>query len=392
MLVRGPRHIGNPGPHLCSVAWLESVANLPYADLPTSAAVASQVMGDPSTTPPEGTPTGSRFESLDLDVEAWSMRTPTIPPSIDASRTCFVSWLHETQDLSPHTIRAYNSDVLAMIRFLGSTAPMAALDETSIYSFFEQERARGICPSSLRRRACGLRRFCFFLEQQEYLDSSPWPSNGFTFRRTRSLPRDVPGDDLARLIAHLIQLTEIERDIATDIPLRQPNAATNLLATSLLITTGLRVAELVTLRAADVDVRNRTIHVMGKGRRERVVYLTNDWITHLASAYLLTRESINITHDRFFFNTLRAPLSTASMRTRLAKAATSAGLQRRVTPHMLRHSAATQLIESGVDIRFVQRLLGHASLATTELYTHVTNQALRHAVVSAKVLNSALKA
>ncbi|MDQ1442273.1 MAG: hypothetical protein QOG97_2501 [Acidimicrobiaceae bacterium] len=315
------------------------------------------------------------------------MHTPTTEPSIDDARTWFASWLRETQDLSPHTVRAYDSDVGALVHCLGSTTPLTTLIPTSIFGFFEQQRAAGICSSSLRRRSCGLRNFCSFLERQGHLDANPWPDGGLTFRPSRSLPRALPGEDLTRLIEYLIRQTEIDNVPACEAPLQRPNAATTLLATTLLITTGLRVAELVTFRVTDVDVANRTIQVMGKGRRERVVYLTNDWITRLTTAYLETRDSINVTHDRFFFNAARRPLSTSSMRTRLASAARSAGLQRRVTPHMLRHSCATQLIESGVDIRFVQRLLGHASLATTEIYTHVTNRALRTAVMTANILN-----
>lgn len=319
------------------------------------------------------------------------MHSPTADSSISDAQTWFVTWLHETQDLSPHTVRAYNTDVGALVRRLGSTTPLTGLNPTSILAFFEQQRATGICSSSLRRRSCGLRNFCSFLERQGHLDVSPWPEDGLIFRRIRSLPRALSGDDLTLLIRDLIRRTAIDdNDLADEVPFQLPHAATTLLATLILVTTGLRVAELVTFRVADVDLPSRTIHVMGKGRRERVVYLTNDWITRLASAYLITRESMNVTHDRFFFNAASRPLSTSSMRTRLANAAESAGLQRRVTPHMLRHSAATQLMESGVDIRFVQRLLGHASLATTEIYTHVTNQALRNAVMSADVLSNTL--
>jgi site-specific recombinase XerD len=310
--------------------------------------------------------------------------------SIDDARRWFASWLRDTRDLSPHTVRAYSCDVAALVRSVGGATPLDALTPNSILDFFEKQRSEGICSSSLRRRACGLRTFCAFLERQGHLVASPWPNDGLTFRRTRSLPRALPRNDLTQLMTHLIRQAGIDDEPIEEMPLPHPDAASTLLATALLVTTGLRVTELVTFRVADLDLSNRNIHVMGKGRRERVVYITNDWIAHLTSAYLTERDGKNITHDCFFFNAAGRPLTTASMRMRLANAAQSAGLRRRVTPHMLRHTAATQLIESGVDIRFVQRLLGHSSLATTEIYTHVTNRALRHAVVSADVLTSAL--
>ena len=143
-----------------------------------------------------------------------------------------------------------------------------------------------------------------------------------------------------------------------------------------MLTTGVRVGELVAIRVEDVDLSNQSIYVIGKGRRERIVYLPSVWLRDLIAAYLLTREASQVGHEHLLFSSPLSPLSTVWVRSRLATAASAAGI-RRVTPHMLRHSAATQLIESGVDIRFVQRLLGHASLSTTEIYTHITNDALR---------------
>jgi integrase/recombinase XerD len=306
---------------------------------------------------------------------------------MDDARRWFVTWLRDTRDLSAHTLRAYNSDVNALMRFMRAETPLTMLNEAAILGFFEDQRSAGICSSSLRRRSSGLHAFCAFLERQGHLHKSPWPHDAFTFRKVRSLPRALSGIDLTRLTKHLILQTKVDDDRVSLTPLRRSDAFTTLLATSLLITTGVRVAELVAFEVTDVDIPNRTIRVMGKGRRERVVYLTNDRIAQLANEYLIIRQDMKVSHNRVFFNARRRPLSTSGVRQRLANAATAAGIQRRVTPHMLRHSAATQLIESGVDIRFVQRLLGHASLTTTEIYTHVTNKALRDAVMTADVLN-----
>lgn len=301
-------------------------------------------------------------------------------------QAAFVAWLQEARDLSPHTVRAYKSDSQFLIRSLGSESPLARLDQGLILEFFEKQRAAGLGSSSLRRRSSGVRSFCDFLERRGYLDASPWPAEGLAFRRTRALPRALSADDLDRLVRYLVRKAGLSENGIEGIAAERASEVTTLIATTLLISTGLRVAELVSFREHDIDLTSRTIRVMGKGRRERVVYLANDWITGLVASYITLRAEIGISHDQFFFNAARRPLSTSSVRTRLAGAAESAGVSRRVTPHMLRHSAATQLIESGVDIRFVQRLLGHASLATTEIYTHVTDRALRNAVMSADVL------
>ena len=103
------------------------------------------------------------------------------------------------------------------------------------------------------------------------------------------------------------------------------------------------------------------------------------------------RHDLGIERPRFLFNRDGDPITTGAVRARIAKAATQARLGCRITPHMLRHSAATELIEAGVDIRHVQRLLGHASLSTTEIYTHVTDRALRRVVTEADVLGGAMR-
>jgi integrase/recombinase XerD len=167
---------------------------------------------------------------------------------------------------------------------------------------------------------------------------------------------------------------------------KRPHESTTLLAVALMVSTGVRVHEVVGIRCHDIDLPGRAIRLLGKGGRERQVFLTNDWIADLTSAYIEARSTLGLPHSRLLFNLHHDPLTPPTMRSRLAKAAVAAGLTPRVTPHMLRHTAATQLIEAGVDIRYIQRLLGHASLSTTEIYTHVSDRALRRVVSDADVL------
>jgi integrase/recombinase XerD len=158
-----------------------------------------------------------------------------------------------------------------------------------------------------------------------------------------------------------------------------------------MVTTGVRVNEAVSIRCQDINLFDRSLRIVGKGGRERNVFLTNDWITDLTRGYLKTRTTLCLEHSQLLFNARHEPLTTQAMRSRLAKAACDAGLRVKVTPHMLRHTAATQLIEAGVDIRYIQRLLGHASLTTTEIYTHVSDNALRRVVSDADVLERLLQ-
>lgn len=271
--------------------------------------------------------------------------------------------------------------------FVGAETDVGELDEPSLIEFLENQRASALSPASLRRRASALRGFSRWLLAQGLVASDPWLGTRIATRRGRQLPRIIPARDLDRLLALLRRAAGVGSTGArTDLVRERPHESTTLLAVVLMVSTGVRVHEVVGFRYEDIDLPNRAIRLIGKGRRERQVFLTNDWIATLAEAYLTVRGSYDLPHSRLLFNLQFEPLTTAAMRARLAKAARAAGVEQRVTPHMLRHTAATQLIEAGVDIRYIQRLLGHASLSTTEIYTHVSDRALKRVVSEADVL------
>jgi site-specific recombinase XerD len=307
------------------------------------------------------------------------------------AREDYVRWLLAARDLSPHTIRAYESDVAALERHLGTRGSVDQIDRECLVAFLEEQRATGLSPMSIRRRASGLRGFCKWLLSCGVLASDPWVGATVVVGRSRKLPRILPTHELDRLFLSLRKTAGID-DANTEAAavLHRPYQTTTLLAVALMVATGVRVNEVVSIQCRDIDLTGRTLRLLGKGRRERQVFLTNDWITALTSAYLKTRAALGAEHPYLLFNSHCGPLTAPAMRSRLVKAAQDAGLRTRVTPHMLRHTAATQLIEAGVDIRYIQRLLGHASLTTTEIYTHVSDRALRRVVSDADVLGGLL--
>jgi integrase/recombinase XerD len=149
----------------------------------------------------------------------------------------------------------------------------------------------------------------------------------------------------------------------------------------LLLSTGLRVAELVQLRPADFDAEGGGLHVRGKGRRERRVFVVDDRLRKLL-AKLSVRK-----HARSLLSPDGEDWSTQSVRRALRHFAKAAGVEVHLTPHMLRHSCATLLLEDGVDLRFLQRLLGHENIATTAIYAHVGDVGLRAALENAALLS-----
>lgn len=297
----------------------------------------------------------------------------------------YVHWIRVTKGLSPHTVRAYRGDTLALVDRLGA-AEVTALSVDVVLAFLEDQRTSGLSGSTIRRRIASVRSFCEWLHASQLVSDDLRPEIYMRVKRPKTLPRPVPATELTRLLRFLCNAAGLRRQAPVGSVLEQPHEATTLLAVALMYATGLRVSEVVGMRCLDLDLAERSICVLGKGSRERRVFFPEGWITHLVSAYLQTRERRPIAHAYLLFNRNGGPLTAPAMRARLATVARKAGLRQRVTPHMLRHSAATQLVESGVDIRYVQRLLGHASLSTTEIYTHVSDLALRREVAKANVL------
>ncbi len=199
-----------------------------------------------------------------------------------------------------------------------------------------------------------------------------------SIRAPKRLPRSITK----------VELNGLLRTIRTSSNDVGSTDGTTRLCLSLLAATGLRVSELCSLRLRQVRPDTGEITVFGKGSRERIVIVANAGVRKV-----LTRH-IRSLHDRedpdafLFRNSRGRPMTPQCLRLRLHALVRRARMSRSVTPHMLRHTAATLLLEGGVDIRFVQRLLGHASIATTQIYTHVSDAALRSALERADVMRA----
>jgi site-specific recombinase XerD len=301
-------------------------------------------------------------------------------------RTQYLRSLHTTRTLSRHTIRAYAGDTKALVEYIGPDTHPVNISNSDILSFFELQRSAGLSEASLRRRLAGVRSFCRWIHAQDLSCGDPVVGLGFRFRRPRRLPRAVPREDLRKLVDSLSRSATYTGEDSSDSGISRINESTTLLGVLLILGTGLRVAELVGLRCDDIDLSEQSLRVMGKGSRERTVFIADQWTIDLLASYVDVRATRRVRHPHLLINRNDEPLSTEAFRRRLATQSIAAGLRQRVTPHMLRHSAATELIDSGANIRFVQRLLGHASLLTTEIYTHVSDQSLRQTLIRANVL------
>ena len=297
----------------------------------------------------------------------------------------FAEALAHGDDLTPNSVRAYVADVRSLARFMGPGASVAELTPEVLEGFAKHLLCAGIKRSSARRRAAGVRRFCMWLAHTGLHDRDASVRLRIKPSREHTLPKALSAPATAQLLTYLKATCGTP---GTETGTRNSPAVTTYLAVALMIATGLRGGELVSLVVGNVDLADGSVHVRGKGRRERIVYLPPGQPRSCLAQYLDVRDAA-LDHP-LLLNRLGQPLTTANLRDRISRAARNAGIQQHVTPHMLRHTCATQLLEAGIDIRFVQRLLGHASIATTEIYTHVSDTSLRHAIHKANIVEAIL--
>ncbi|MFL6863380.1 MAG: tyrosine-type recombinase/integrase [Allosphingosinicella sp.] len=289
-----------------------------------------------------------------------------------ASAAAYVERLRAARDPSPHTLRAYTCDLRDYARFLAARELCPSEGETVLAYAGHLIGERAAAPRTLRRRMACLRGFYRDMVRTGAIDRSPFAALEMQLPRARSLPRTLSRAE-ARRLAGLAAARAFE----TGVPLNDRAFPAAIL---ILLLVGLRVAELVALRAGDVSPDGGTVRVRGKGRRERCVFVVDARLRTLVAA-LAARGG-----GGPLFAPGHSEWTTQAVRRRLRSVAAEAGIVRRVTPHMLRHTCATLLLEDGVDLRVLQRLLGHENIATTAIYAHVGDTALRAALERAELL------
>jgi integrase/recombinase XerC len=277
---------------------------------------------------------------------------------VRAEIAAFLRHLDRERNASPHTVRAYGEDLEQFAGHaraeLGREGKPGDVDHLLIRSFLARLHREGLKTSSAARKLATLRTFFRYLCREGVLDSNP--ARALLSPR---LERRVP--------AHLD-----ERDVALliEMPGEGVAAVRGRAILEMLYATGIRCSELVGLDLSEIDFQTRMIRVLGKGRKERVVPFGTRAAAAL-DAYLPLRALAKPRSDAAFLNARGGRLTDRSVRTLVSKRVRAVALARKVSPHTLRHSFATHLLARGADLRAIQELLGHASLSTTQRYTHV---------------------
>lgn len=268
----------------------------------------------------------------------------------------FLDYCKTHKRLSLHTIRAYKNDLL---QFYNS-------NYTSVETYVEHLTKSNIKSSTLRRKIASLKVFYSYLKYHNLIDENPFNQLRFQFRTEKILPKTIPYDILKSIFSHLeLKVTYSKTKY------QKQKAERNLLIISLLLSTGIRISELCHIHLKNINLSNQTLHIMGKGKKERILFLGDQTTFNLLETYM--NKTGNESNDFLFpgKHSLK-PLSEQSVRLILKRIVEQNSLSRTITPHMFRHSFATMLLDSDVDIRCIQQILGHSSISVTQIYTHVS--------------------
>jgi len=280
----------------------------------------------------------------------------------------FMAYLEIERNYSPNTVSSYRTDLLDFKKFLsdvnGSLPSIREIDRLTIRSYLANLQERQLARSSVLRKLSSIRSFFKYLCQRGHLDVDPTATLA-TPKAQRKLPEFLESSEVEALLE--------APDAGTTIGLRDRAIL------ELLYSTGMRVSELLSLDLTDLDRQTALVKVRGKGKKERLLPVGSVAISALEN-YLAYRHELGggKSAQAIFLSQrgTRIPDRKSILR-RIKKYAQAAGIQKNITPHTLRHTFATHMLNAGADLRSVQELLGHASLSTTQIYTHVTRERLK---------------
>jgi len=277
----------------------------------------------------------------------------------------FHTYVKTELNLSPHTVLAYIRDINQFIGFVKTKGSLfenpQRIDPAFARSYLRWLELKNFSKKSVARKISSCRAFFRYLLREGKIKLNPF-EHILTPKLGKRLPSFLYPEEVIKLL--------------DAVNLKHKNGPRDLAILELIYASGMRVGEVAKLRADNIDLEGGEVLVQGKGDKERVVLIGSHSIASIKK-YLEARKNIAGDEKIFFLGRGGTKLTSRSIERMVRKYARKAGLSKRVTPHTLRHSFATHLLSGGADLKIVQELLGHSSLSTTQIYTHITKEKLK---------------
>ena len=288
--------------------------------------------------------------------------------------TQYIEHCQYRKRLDYKTLKAYQIDLK---QYAGSCPSMKNALSKEVVDRYIINLHKQYKPKTVKRKIASLKAFFHYLEYQELIKENPFNKLDTRFREEKLLPKTIPFHSIQKFLSVLYEqksLAESEYQLRC--------CVRDIAMIELLFATGMRISELCSLKPESIDLESGNILIYGKGAKERVIQIGNP---EVISALLLYQEYFEediAACGYFFVNKRKNKLSDQSVRFMIKRYAEIAGITQHITPHMFRHSFATLLLEQDVDIRYIQQMLGHSSISTTEIYTHVSNKKQKDILVN----------
>ena len=277
----------------------------------------------------------------------------------------YIEYCEYRKRLDSKTLKAYKIDLKQFEIFCTDLSDCFA---KNVVDDFITNLHKQYMPKTVKRKIASLKAFFHHMEYKELLNENPFTKLEIRFREAKLLPKTIPFHPIQTFLSTLYaqkELAESEYQLRCCIR--------DIAVIELLFATGMRISELCSLKPSDIDFESSNILIYGKGAKERIIQLGNQEVIAALVLYQETFKKDIEVCGYFFVNRLQHKLSEQSVRFMINHYAELAGISQHITPHMFRHSFATLLLEQDVDIRYIQRMLGHSSISTTEIYTHVSS-------------------
>lgn len=286
----------------------------------------------------------------------------------------YIEYCEYRKRLDFKTLKAYKIDLRQFEDFCTDLSDCFSKDvvDNFITNLHKQYK-----PKTVKRKIASLKAFFHHMEYRELLNENPFAKLDIRFREAKLLPKTIPFHSIQTFLSTLYAQKEMAES-----EYRLRCCIRDIAVIELLFATGMRISELCSLKPSDIDLESNNILIYGKGAKERIIQLGNQ---EVIAALVLYEETFKKDIDvcgYFFVNRLQHKLSDQSVRFMINHYVELAGISQHITPHMFRHSFATLLLEQDVDIRYIQRMLGHSSISTTEIYTHVSNTKQKNILVN----------
>ena len=277
----------------------------------------------------------------------------------------YLNYCEYRKQLNFKTIKAYKIDLNQYNSFcLDISDPFSkkAVD-SYITELFKHYKSK-----SVKRKIASLKAFFHYLEYTEFLAQNPFDKLDVYFREAKLLPKTISFHSIQKFLSVLYA-----QKMQTVSAYQFKCCLRDIAVIELLFATGMRISELCSLKPSYIDLENNTVLIYGKGSKERILQFGNCEVISALATYQSTFKADISACGYFFVNKRKQKLSDQSVRFMINRYAALAEIEQHITPHMFRHSFATLLLEQDVDIRYIQKMLGHSSISTTEIYTHVSS-------------------